>query len=721
MMNNAPYLVYAKGKGLILLFSLLTIACKNTPPEMKPDASLTPPLADQKPYQHKLHNDIRMDEFYWLKERENPEVIDYLERENDYYQKSTKQLVPLQDKLFTEMKGRIKEEDNSVPYFYNDYWYITRYEKGQDYPIYTRKKDSLTAPEEILFDCNEMAKGHDYFRLVGINISPDNTKAIFGVDTVSRRQYVLKVKNLVTGEIFDTSIENSTGGSAWAKDNNHFFYTQKNPTTLRSEAIYRHTFADLDAQSELVFKEKDETFSCYVTASKSEDYIFIGSYSTLSTEFQFIKADEPLSAFSIVQDRKEDLEYSISHYGEHFYIFTNADGAKNYKIMKAPITAPDMENWEEVLAHREDVLLEDLELFNEYWTITERSEGLAKIRIKRWDEQEDYYLPLEGETYTVYTSTNIDFATTKLRYVYNSMTTPSSVIEFDMKDKTQIILKEQEVLGGKFDKNNYVSKRLWATAKDGVKVPISLVYRKDTALTPETPILQYAYGSYGSTIDPGFSTTRLSLLDRGFAFAIAHVRGGEYMGRKWYDDGKMLQKKNTFSDFIACSQFLIDQGMTSEKHLYAYGGSAGGLLMGVIVNDAPQLYKGVIAAVPFVDVVTTMLDDSIPLTTSEYDEWGNPNNEEYYQYIKSYSPYDNVKKQAYPNMLVTTGLHDSQVQYWEPAKWVARLRLLKEDNTVLFLDTNMTAGHGGATGRFEGLKETAKKYAFLLALENTNK
>ncbi|MEN8812383.1 MAG: oligopeptidase B, partial [Candidatus Arcticimaribacter sp.] len=471
MMNNAPYLVYAKGKGLILLFSLLIIACKNTPPEMKPDASLTPPLADQKPYQHKLHNDIRMDEFYWLKERENPEVIDYLERENDYYQKSTQHLVPLQDDLFKEMKGLIKEEDNSVPYFYNDYWYITRYEKGQDYPIYTRKKDSLTAPEEILFDCNEMAKGQDYFRLVGINISPDNTKAIFGIDTVSRRQYVLKVKDLVTGEIFDTSIVNSTGGSAWAKDNNHFFYTLKNPTTLRSEAIYRHTFADLDAQSELVFKEDDETFSCYVTASKSEDYIFIGSYSTLSTEFQFIKADEPLSAFTTVQDRKEDLEYSISHYGEHFYIFTNADGAKNYKVMKTPITAPQMENWEEVLAHREDVLLEDLELFNEYWTVTERAEGLAKIRIKRWDEQEDYYLPLEGETYTVYTSTNIDFDTTKLRYVYNSMTTPSSVIEFDMKDKTQTVLKEQEVLGGKFDKNNYVSKRLWATAKDGVKVP----------------------------------------------------------------------------------------------------------------------------------------------------------------------------------------------------------------------------------------------------------
>ena len=707
-------------KGLILLFSLQIIACTNTTPEMKPDASLTPPIADQKPYQHKIHDDIRIDPYYWLKERENPEVIDYLERENDYYQKSTQHLVPLQDELFEEMKGRIKEEDNSVPYFYNGYWYITRYEKGQDYPIYTRKKDSLSAPEEILFDCNEMAKGHEYFRLVGINISPDNSKAIFGVDTVSRRQYVLKVKDLITGEIFDTSITNSTGGSAWAKDNEHFFYTLKNPETLRSEAIYRHTFSNLKAESELVFKEEDDTFSCYVTTSKSEDYIFIGSYSTLSTEFQFINADEPLSPFKIVQERKKDLEYSISHYGEHFYIFTNADGAKNYKVMKTAVSAPQIENWEEVLPHREDVLLEDLELFNEYWTITERTEGLAKIRIKRCDEQEDYYLPLEGETYTVYTSTNIDFATTKLRYVYNSMTTPSSVIEFDMKDKTQTILKEQEVLGGKFDKSNYVSKRLWATAKDGVKVPISLVYRKDTALTPSTPILQYAYGSYGSTIDPGFSTTRLSLLDRGFAFAIAHVRGGEYMGRKWYDDGKMLHKKNTFTDFIACSQFLIEQDITSEKHLYAYGGSAGGLLMGVIVNDAPQLYKGVIAAVPFVDVVTTMLDESIPLTTGEYDEWGNPNHEEYYHYIKSYSPYDNIKKQTYPNLLVTTGLHDSQVQYWEPAKWVARLRQYKNDDTVLFLDTNMTAGHGGASGRFQGLKETAKKYAFLLALENTN-
>ncbi|MEJ6557137.1 MAG: S9 family peptidase [Flavobacteriaceae bacterium] len=686
---------------------------------MKPDKTLTPPLADQKPYQHNIHDYIRMDPFFWLKERENPEVIDYLERENDYYQKSTKHLVPLQNDLFEEMKGRIKEEDNSVPYFYNGYWYITRFEKGQDYPIYTRKKDRLDAAEEILFDCNEMAKGHDYFRLVGINISPDNTKAIVGIDTVSRRQYVLKVKDLISGEIFDTSIENTTGSSVWANDNTHFFFTKKNPTTLRSEAIYRHSMNDLLAESEVVFEEKDETYSTFVSGSKSEEYIFIGSYSTLTSEYHYLDANKPLEKFTVIQKRTPNLEYSISHYGDHFYIFTNADKAENYKLMKTPVVATSKDNWIEVLPHRPSVLLEDMELFNDYWVITERENGLAKVRIQRWDGTEDYYLPLEGETYTVYTSTNIAFNTTKLRYVYNSMTTPSSVIEYDMATKEQFVLKEQEVLGGKFDKLNYISKRLWATAADGTMIPISLVYHKDTPLSQRTPILQYAYGSYGSTIDPGFSSTRLSLLDRGFAFAIAHVRGGEYLGRKWYDSGKMLQKKNTFTDFIDCSKHLIGEGLTSANHLYAYGGSAGGLLMGVIVNDAPELYNGVIAAVPFVDVVTTMLDDTIPLTTSEYDEWGNPNDKPYYDYMKSYSPYDNIKEQAYPNLLVTTGLHDSQVQYWEPAKWVARLRLNKKDETVLFLDTNMSAGHGGASGRFDALKETAKKYAFLLALENS--
>ncbi len=686
---------------------------------MKPSKTFLPPSAKQKPHEHKIHDDIRIDPFFWLNERENPDVIDYLERENAYYQESTKDLVPLQESLFEEMKARIKEEDNSVPYFYNGYWYITRYEEGQDYPIYTRKKKSLTATEEILFDCNEMAKGHTYFRLVGINISPDNTKVIFGIDTVSRRQYRLKVKDLVSGKIYDTSIANTTGSSVWASDNTYFFFTKKNPTTLRSEAIYRHSITDLLAKSTLIFEEKDETYSTFVSGSKSEEYIFIGSYSTLTTEYQYLKANNPLGKFSLVQQRTKNLEYSIAHYGDHFYLLTNADKAENYKIMKTPVGTTSKEHWVEVLPHRSNVLLEDIELFNDYWVITERENGLARIRIQRWDGTDDYYLPLEGETYTVYISTNIVFDTTKLRYIYNSMSTPSSVVEFDMARKEQIVLKEQAVLGGQFNKANYVSKRLWAKAVDGTKIPISLVHHKDTLLSSNTPILQYAYGSYGSTIDPGFSSARLSLLDRGFAYAIAHVRGGEYLGRNWYEQGKMLHKKNTFTDFIDCSKYLIAKGYTSAKHLYAYGGSAGGLLMGVVVNDAPELYNGVIAAVPFVDVVTTMLDDTIPLTTSEYDEWGNPNDKTFYEYIKSYSPYDNIKEQAYPNLLVTTGLHDSQVQYWEPAKWVAQLRLHKKDETVLYLDTNMSAGHGGASGRFDALKETAKKYAFLLAFEKS--
>ena len=694
-----------------------TFSCKTTP-EMKPNTKLNPPLAEQKPHQHKIHDDIRMDEFYWLNDRENPEVIDYLERENDYYKKSTAHLEDFQNDLFSEMKARIKEDDTSVPYFYNGYWYITRYEKGKDYPIHTRKKESLQAEEEIIFDCNQMAEGNNYFRLVGINMSPDNSKVIFGIDTVSRRQYNLKLKDLNSGEITDLNIENTTGGSVWANDNDHFFYTKNDPVTLRSDAIYRHSIASLDKPSTLVYKENDETFSCYVTKSKSREYIFIGSFSTLTTEYQYLEANTPTKSFAYVQKRIPLLEYSVSHYQEYFYIFTNADDAKNYKVMRTRVDAPAKENWEEVMAHRDDTLLEDFELFTDYWTITERKKGLANIRIRRWDGNEDYYLPLKGETYTVYTTTNIEFETTKLRYVYNSMTTPSTVYEFDMQTKEEKILKRQEVLGGDFDPDKYTAERLWAKGIDGTEIPISIVYHKNTSLTPNTPILLYAYGSYGSTIDPGFSTTRLSLLNRGFAFAIAHVRGGEYLGRKWYENGKMQNKKNTFDDFITCSKFLISQGYTSPEHLYAYGGSAGGLLMGVIVNEAPELYNGVIAAVPFVDVITTMLDPSIPLTTGEYDEWGNPNNKVDYEYIKSYSPYDNITPKAYPNMLVTTGLHDSQVQYWEPAKWVARLRLNKTNDNVLFLETNMDTGHGGASGRFEALKETAKKYAFLIALEN---
>ena len=489
---------------------------------------LVPPKADQRPYQHKIHNDIRVDEYFWLKEKANPEVIDYLERENDYYLKSTAHTIDFQEDLFEEMKARIKEDDSSVPYFYNGYWYISRFESGKEYPIYTRKKASLDAEEEVIFDCNEMAEGHQYFRLAGFTISPDNTKAAFSIDTISRRLYTTKVKNLITGKYLSTSIKNTTGGVVWARDNKTLFYTKKDTETLRSQAIFKHNI--ISNRSELVYEEKDDTFSVYVMDSKSEDYIFISSYSSLTTEFQYIKSNEPSDKFKYIQKRQRGLEYSISHFGDYFYIFTNADDALNYKIMRTPVSSTERSNWVDFVPHRPSVLLEDLDIFRDYMVLTERENGLSRIRIQSWDGSKDAYLPILGETYTLYTSTNLDFNTSKLRYAFNSLTNPSSVLEYDMETGDIITLKEQEVLGS-FDKSDYISKRLWASASDGVKVPISIVRHKDTQLNSETPILQYAYGSYGSTIDPNFSTTRLSLLNRGFAFAIAHVRGGEYMGR----------------------------------------------------------------------------------------------------------------------------------------------------------------------------------------------
>ncbi len=681
---------------------------------------INPPKAKIVPKQLKIHDDIRIDNYYWLNDRENPEVIDYLEHENTYCDAMLKHTKDFQTNLFEEMKARIKENDSSVPYKYNDYWYIVKFEKGKDYPIYTRKKAILDATEEILFDCNEMAKGHTYFKLTGINISPDNTLVSYGIDTVSRRQYTIHIKNLVTGKIYKKAIKNTTGGATWANDNKTLFYTSKNEQTLRSDKIYKHKLGDEVVNDTLIFTETDDTFGVTVSKTKSKKYIVIASYSTLTTEYQILNANTPNDEFRIFQPRVRGLEYSINHFENDFYIVTNADKATNFKLMKTNENTTEIEHWQEVIAHREEVMLEGIDIFKAFLVISERRNGLNEIRIKPWDNSEEYYLPFNNETYTAYTTTNVDFDTTILRYSYHSLTTPASVIDFDMRTKTKEIKKEQEVLGGKFKKENYVSERIWATADDGTKVPISLVHHIDTKKSKETPLLLYAYGSYGSTIDPYFSTIRLSLLDRGFIYAIAHVRGGEYLGRQWYDNGKLLHKKNTFTDFIACSNFLIEEGYTSAKHHYAMGGSAGGLLIGVIVNWASQLYNGIVAQVPFVDVITTMLDDSIPLTTGEYDEWGNPNDELYYDYIKSYSPYDNVGSEAYPNLLITAGLHDSQVQYWEPAKWVAKLRNIKRVNNILLLKTNMEAGHGGASGRFESLKEDALEYAFLLDLEGKN-
>ncbi len=664
-----------------------------------------------------IHGDLRIDNYFWLRDRENPEVLEYLKRENDYNEEMTAHTKTFQEQLFEEMKGRIKEDDESVPYKLNGYWYITRYEKGKDYPVYSRKKDSLDAPEEILFDVSEMAKGFEYYSLGGINVSPDNKLAAFAVDTVSRRKYTIQIKNLETGELLPEKIETTTGGSTWANDNKTLFYTRKDEKTLRSDTIYKHTLGTSVDEDEVVYHEQDETFNTYVYKSKSRDFIIIGSSSTLTCEYRFLNANNPNGAFKVVQPRVRGLEYTLYHFEDFFYILTNKDGATNFKLMKTPVVNPGMKNWKDVIPHRKNVLLEDIDIFRKYLVVSERSNGLNQIKIMTWDGAESYYIPFDNETYTAFTGTNPDFDTEILRYTYNSMTTPTSIVDFNMRTKEKTVMKEQEVLGGKFAKENYVSERIWATAKDGTRIPMSVVHHKDLKRDGTNPVLQYAYGSYGSTIDPYFSTVRLSLLDRGFIFVLAHVRGGEYLGRQWYEDGKLLKKKNTFTDFIDCSKYLIENNYTSSAHLYASGGSAGGLLMGAVVNMAPELYKGVIASVPFVDVVTTMLDESIPLTTGEYDEWGNPNDKEYYDYIKSYSPYDNIVAQDYPNMLVTTGLHDSQVQYWEPAKWVAKMREFKTDANKLLFHINMDAGHGGASGRFEALREVAEEYAFLLDLE----
>ena len=696
---------------------MFVISCNN---EIKPPLknSIIPPVADKIPVSFKKFNDIRIDDYYWLKERENPEVIDYLERENDYYEKMTSHTLDLQNKLFKEIKDKIKEDDESVPYFLNGYWYKTKYKEGLDYPVYTRFKDSLNNNEEILFDCNELAKKHDYFNLSNFQISPDNKIVAFSTDVVSRRLYSVQFKNLETGKVYSDKIINSSGSFAWANDNSTLFYTSRDVNTLRNDKIFKHVLNTDYKNDELVYFEKDETFYTNVSKSKSKKFIIISSFSTLTSEFQFLPADNINESFKLFNKRKRGVEYSINHYDDHFYIITNKDKAYNYKLMKTKISETSSENWTDVVEHRKNVLIEGIDIFKDHLVVSERVDGLNRINIKKWDDSENYFLNFDNETFSSNTTTNLDFNSKKLNYAYNSLNEPYSVIEFDMITKEKTILKQHKVLDKNFSKDNYVTERIWADSQDGNQIPISLIYKKGIKRDGSNPLLIYGYGSYGNTIDPSFSISRLSLLDRGFIYAISHVRGSEYLGRDWYENGKLLNKKNSFNDFVDSTKFLISEGYTSPEHCYAYGGSAGGLLMGAVINMAPELYNGVIAAVPFVDVITTMLDETIPLTTSEYDEWGNPNQKEYYEYMMSYSPYDNVSKLKYPNLLVTTGLHDSQVQYWEPAKWVAKLRDYKQDQNYLFLNTNMETGHGGSSGRFEAIKDLAKEYAFLFDLEN---
>ncbi|PCE64169.1 S9 family peptidase [Sediminicola luteus] len=706
---------FIRATAISLIFAS---ACKDQPMKESLDRG---PIAKKIPTQLEKHGDIRVDDYYWMNDRENPEVIAHLNAENAHYENVMGHAQDFEKQLFQEMKGRIKEDDSSVPYKLNGYWYITRYEIGAEYPIYTRKKEDLEADEEVLFNVNLLAKDFDYYQMRGLSISPDNQKIAFGVDTVSRREYTIQVKDLATGQILEDRIENTTGSTAWASDNKTFFYTKKDPVTLRADKIYRHVLGTDPKDDVLVFEETDDTFSCYVYKTKSKKYLVIGSYSTLTTEIRILEANNPLGDFRVFSERTKGVEYSISHYNGDFYILTNKDGATNFKVMKTDERATNMESWQTFIAHRETVLLEDLDIFKDYYVVSERENGLNRIQVNRWDGSESYYLPFENETYTAHVGYVPDFDTQILRYSYTALGTPNSVVDFDMGTQEKEVKKQAEVLGGKFQEDNYISKRVWATARDGVKVPMSIIYHKDTPLDGTSPLLQYAYGSYGHTLDPYFSSVRLSLLDRGFIYAITHVRGGEYLGRPWYEDGKLLRKKNTFTDFIDCSKYLIAEKWTGAEHLYANGGSAGGLLMGAILNMAPELYNGVVAEVPFVDVVTTMLDDSIPLTTGEYDEWGNPNDKTYYDYMKSYSPYDNVAAQGYPHILVTTGLHDSQVQYFEPAKWVAKLREHKTDSNRLLFKIDMEVGHGGASGRFEFLKDVAKEYAFYLDLEGQTK
>ncbi len=682
------------------------------------------PVAEKNPTILTKHGDVRIDNYYWMKlsdeqkmaetpDEHTAKVVAYLEAENKYRDQMTSHLQGFQETLFEEIKARIKQDDASVPYKSNGYYYITRYETDQEYPIYARKKDSLDNPEEIMLNMNVLAKPYSYYKISARKVSTDNKILAYGEDTVSRRQYTLRFKNLETGEMLSDNITNTTGTAIWANDNQTIFYTRKDES-LRSYKIFKHILGTDESADVEVFHEEDDTFNAFVYKTKSDKFIVIGSWATLSQELYTIPADQPNNELTLFQKRERNLEYSISHYGDTWYIRTNKDHAKNFKVMTTGENATDKENWKDLIQHRDDVYVEGLELFTNYMVINERIEGISKMRIMPWNG-EDHYIDFGEAAYTSSPGVNMEFDTEILRIGFTSMTTPSTVYDYNMKSRSLKLMKQQEVIGD-FKPNQYESERIMVEARDGARVPVSVVYKKGYKKNGTQPLLLYAYGSYGYSIDPYFSSVRLSLLDRGFGYAIAHIRGGQEMGRDWYENGKFLKKMNTFTDFIDVGDYLVNNKYAAKNHLYAMGGSAGGMLMGGIANMRPDLWNGIVAAVPFVDVVTTMLDDTIPLTTGEYDEWGNPNDEIYYRYMKSYSPIDNVEAKDYPSILITTGYHDSQVQYWEPAKWIAKLRDLKTDNNPLMMYCNMDTGHGGASGRFQKYKEVAMEYAYLLDL-----
>lgn len=713
--------------GITLGIGLLLVTAACTPTEKESTEEVQPPVAEKVA---KTLSGNRLDNYYWmklsddqknaeLKDEQTKKVISYLTSENDYLASKLRHTEALQKKIYDEIVGRIKQNDESVPYKDNGYWYYTRYEEGKEYPVYCRKKGSLSGKEEILLNVNEMASGHDYYSIKGLSVSEDNNLLAYAEDSVSRRRYTVYVKDLRSGKLIEDPVPNTEGEVVWANDNKTYFYTRKDSLTLRSRWVIKHKVGSSFKNDPEVYEEKDETFYTGIYKTKSDKYLVIWAGSTLTNHFQILNANMPDGKFAEFSPRERGLEYAIDHYGNRFYIVTNLD-AQNFRLMETPETRTSKSNWKEKIAHRKDTLLQSIEIFNDYLVLNERANANTLMRIIDQKTGSKHYLDFGEPAYTVSPSVNLEFDTEWLRYGYTSLTTPNSTYDYNMKTRERKLMKQQEVVGG-YNPEAYQTERVWATVNDGTSIPMSIVYRKGMKKDGTNPTLLYAYGSYGISMDPTFSITRLSLLDRGFVYAIAHIRGGQEMGRQWYEDGKMFKKKNTFTDFINCAEFLIEEQYTQPEKLFASGGSAGGLLMGAVVNMRPDLFKGVIAKVPFVDVVTTMEDESIPLTTGEFDEWGNPKDPESYMYMLEYSPYDQVKPQNYPNMMVTTGFHDSQVQYWEPAKWVAKLREMKTDNNTLLLRTNMETGHGGTTGRFKVYEELAQEYAFIIDLAGIKK
>ncbi|WP_310485140.1 S9 family peptidase [Chamaesiphon sp. VAR_48_metabat_403] len=674
---------------------------------------MQPPHAAKLAHQIEIHGDTIVDDYFWLRDRDNPQVMEYLNAENDYTEQVLEPHAELRESLFQELKARVKEDDLSVPVKKDGYYYYSRVAAGKQYAIHCRKHGDLNSPEEIILDENLLAEGKPYFQLGTFSISPNHQLLAYAEDTDGSETYTLRIKNLATGELLPESIENTYYSLEWVNDNQTFYYTVLDEN-LRPYRLYRHTLGESIDRDELIYEEQDSQFFVGCDKSRDDRYIFLTTGGKITSEQYFVSADDPQGTFSIVEPRQKGHEYSVSHHEGYFYILTN-DNAQNFRIMRTLVSQPQQQYWEEYIAHDPDRLIEGIDEFKDYLIISERYQGLGQLRAIEFHNQASHYLEFDDPTYLVFGAANWEYDTQKFRFGYTSLVSPMTVFEYDLRSRSKTILKQNEIPGG-YDPNQYHSERIFARSHDGVEVPISIVYRQDFKRDGTQPLYLYGYGSYGASLDPGFSTNRLSLLDRGFVYAIAHIRGGSELGRHWYESGKFLQKKNTFLDFVACAEHLIAEKYTSAGNIAIAGGSAGGLLVGATINLKPELFKAAIAQVPFVDVLNTMLDADLPLTQLEYDEWGNPADEEYYRYIRSYSPYDNVEAKAYPHLLITAGLNDPRVTYWEPAKWTAKLRSLKTDDNLLLLKTNLDSGHGGASGRYEYLKDIALEYTFLLTV-----